>query len=327
MLNGFIRLSSNYLFMICLITSSCGNHESTVSKTESESIVINDYNIVIAPDLSNRINPKIHPKAVSDTILINELLDHAISFLDIKNRHMNQLDVYQFDFINNGILNNHIADPDSLKIDLRKFKNRGIDATNYIKTEMPKDIETFKDNVAKVYNYSLMHSSGADLWNYFNETINNSAINVSDEELPNDVGKKVIKRNQNIAILFTDGYIENTNRTRGYVLDEKIINNIRKDFLNSSSKDLKEFIYNHPEYQLNKTTNNLHGFNIMINELVDRSKDINGVALKQPTDFQIMKIVLEKWLRDSGALHVEVYDAVGNKELFIRRVRSFLENI
>lgn len=327
MFNGFIKHSIVCLFVsIFIIACGTGGQHNDRNNPEIP-IVINDYNVVIAPDLSNRINPKVHPKALHDTVLINDLLNHAIAFLDVKNRHMNQLDVYKFDFINNGILNNPIVDSDSLKIDLRRFKNKGIDAANYIRQKMPYDIEIFKANVAKVYNYALVHSSGADLWNYFNETIYNSAIDVADEELPNNIGKKIIKRNLNVVVLFTDGYIENANHTKGYVLDEQMVDNIRIAFLKSTSKNLKEFIYSHPEYQLNRTTNDLHDFNIMINELMDRSKDRNGVALKQPTDFQIMKVVLEKWLNDSGAAHVEIFDAVDNKELFIKRVESFLENV
>ena len=330
MLDSLMRIYKNCILFGCVTIGGCNstltNNEKPQPKKD-DTLVMNDYNIIIAPDLSNRIDPKIHPKALHDTILINSLMNHAIDFLSIKNRHVNQSDVYKFDFINNGILNNNIVNPDLLKIDLHRFKNKSMDAVNYIRYKMPTDIDTFKSNVAKVYDHELKHLSGADLWNYFNETINNSVIIAPDEEVPNDINKKIIKRNQNVVILFTDGYIESANNAKGYILDGTIINKIRTAFLSSNSKELKDFIYSHPEYQLNKTTNDLHRFNIMINELVDRSKDANGVALKQPTDFQVMKIVLEKWLKDSGAPHVEIYEAVDNTNLFTTRVQSFLENL
>jgi len=328
MRNPWAKLLNNCLLFVSMaVVGCCSNGGSSESQGKNDTIVMNDYNVIIAPDLSNRINPALYPKPVHDTVLIDSLIDQSIHFLDIKNRHTNQLDVYKFDFINNGVLNAHLVDGDALKIDLRYFKNKGVETRDYIVNRMPRDIDSFKYNVSKIYDYELTHSSGADLWNYFNETVNDAAIDVPDEEIPNDLGKKIIKRNQNVVILFTDGYIECANHTKGYILDDKMINSIRTAFLASSSKDLKEFIDKHPEFQLNKTTNDLHRFNIMVNELVDRSKNENGVALKQPTDFQIMKIVLEKWLRDSGAAHVEVHEAVNSKDLFIKRVSSFLESL
>lgn len=327
MYSRFIKINVFCLVLGCVFCA-CGTREVKTIPPARNVIIVNDYNVVIVPDLSNRINPKIYPKAVHDTILINALMDHAVDFLNIKNRQLNQLDVYKFDFVNNGILNKNVVVSDALKIDLRQFKNKGADVVDYINNKMPVDVDTFKHNVAKVYEYALNHPSGSDLWNYFNETINNSVVKVPDDtSFIASSYTNVIKRNQNVLILFTDGYIESANKGKGYTLGGKAVDDVRNAFLKSGSKDLKTFIYSHPECQLNKTTNSLNGLNIMINELIDRSKDANGVALKQPTDFQIMKIIWEKWLKDSGAAHVEVYTAIESKKVFVDNVRAFLEEI
>lgn len=327
-------------FVIVSFLLSCGNasEQHSTSKdgsrdtefTGNDSIYNNDFNVLFVPDLSNRIDQRLHPKPVNDTVIISNIIDSVVSLIDINNRRTNQLDVYKFDFINKGILNSNICNPKDLEINLGVFDKKQIEASNYLRTGIQKDIIHFKDNIRKVYDYSQAHPAGADLWNYFNETINSSLIEEEPRVLPssnNDSSEPIIiKQYKNLVVLFTDGYIENANKAKGYVLDPALIEKVRKEFLVSGNRDLKSFILSNPNYLLNKTNNDLHGVHVLVMEMIDRSLDKSGVALKQPTDFQIMKILWEEWLISSGAESVQLHQAVRKKEEGLAIIRKYLSN-
>src|SRR5690606_35566769 len=94
---------------------------------------------------------------------------------DLKGRSLNQWDIYKFDFINNSTLNNSdVCKPEELEINLLRFKGKLAEAASYLRDSIDKDIYLFKSNVRSIYNYSINNSAGADLWNYFNETITTS---------------------------------------------------------------------------------------------------------------------------------------------------------
>lgn len=237
---------------------------------------------------------------------------------------MNQLDVYKLDFINRGILNKNVVDPKDLEINFKKFENNLSASSEYKRKGLKSDVLKFKSGVSKIYNYSLKNSSGSDVWNYFNETIKSSIINNPDKI---DSIAKTIKNTKNIVVLFTDGYIESTNNDLGYTFDQKLIKKIRTEFLNSKSTDLEKFISSKPEYLIKKTSNNLHDINILILEMVDRSLDKNGSTTIQPTDFEIMKIIWTKWLKDSGASQVEIYPAFSKETDSFEALEKFMKEI
>lgn len=316
-------INTAFLIIIVLNIVSCGDDDNSNNTSNKDTIIQKDYSVVIAPDLSNRIKPIIHPKAISDTVLINAILDNSISFLDIGNRHINQYDSYLMGFINDGLVNSGSINAEKLRIDLRKFEKKPIDEANYIRTKMPGDIDSFKKEVAQIYQYSELQNNGADIWTFLNDPVHHLIKNINEEIVPNDLDKIILKQNKNILVLFTDGYIENVNNTLGYTLNQSLVDKIRNAFLASGSKDLNSFINSNKAYQLN-TVNNLQGLNIMINEMDDRSKDKNGVALAHPTDFEIMKIIWIKWLKDSGAGVVDVYPEVNAKSDFVAHLKSFL---
>lgn len=309
------------ILSIVFITSCC--------KKEDPSLIapkVYDYNVLIVPDLSNRINPEIHPKPLNDTLLINNIANHINDLLKIKSRQMNQLDTYKFDFINQGILNQHIADTEHLKINFRKFKDQAQKASNYKRHDLKSDIASFKKNIAKVYDYSLANSAGSDVWNYFNQNIKSSMINESDQTLEIAKDEFIITGTRNIAVLFTDGYIESANNSSGFRLDQDLIKKIRKEYVGSGSVDLEKFIISKPEYLIRKTSD-LNHLNVLVFEMVDRSLDKNGATTIQPTDFEIMKIIWKKWLKDSGAAQVEIYPAFSNKADAYEALKKFMEEI
>lgn len=309
-----------------LFITSCGKKEDNLRITTENLPKIYDYNVLIVPDLSNRINPEIHPKPLADTLLINTIADHINDFLKTKGRQMNQLDVYKFDFINRGILNQHIANTEHMEINFKKFKNKPQDASHYKRYDLKTDIASFKNNIAKVYEYSLAHSAGSDVWNYFNQNIKNSMISEPDQKVEIEKDQFVITGTRNIAVLFTDGYIESANNSSGYRLDQDLIKKIRKEYISSGSVDLEKFILSKPEYLIKKTSD-LNHLNVLVFEMVDRSLDKNGATTVQPTDFEIMKIIWKNWLKDSGASEVEIYPALTNKTEAYEALKKFMETI
>ncbi|WP_131401741.1 hypothetical protein [Chryseobacterium sp. JM1] len=319
-ISGILKVLS-----ILFITSCCNKEDTSLLKQENLPKIY-DYNVLIVPDLSNRINPEIHPKPLGDTLLINTIADHINDLLKIKGRQMNQLDVYKFDFINRGILNQHIADTEHMEINFRKFKNKSQDASHYKRYDLKTDITSFKNNIAKVYEYSLGHSAGSDVWNYFNQNIKNSMINEPDKKVEIAEDEFVITGTRNIAVLFTDGYIESANNSSGFRLDQDLIKKIRREFVSSGSVDFEKFILSKPEYLIRKTSD-LNQLNVLVFEMVDRSLDKNGATTVQPTDFEIMKIIWKKWLKDSGAAQVEIYPALTNKTEAYEALKKFMEEI
>lgn len=319
---------SLFFAFCCLIGSSCTNNSKQVKVENHKVLYKYDYNLLIAPDLSNRIVGSIYPKPIHDTTLILGLLDRIeTEFLGINNRKLGQRDVYKLDFINKGILNKHVINSKNTEINLRTVGSNTADHSAYIRNHLDTDVSKFKNEVQSVYRYSENHLAGSDIWNYFNETIHTSLIQIPDATVPNTGEHKVVRKNENIVVLLTDGYIENKNKQAGYVLDQTLIAKIRKEFLASGSKDLKQFIVANRDYQLMKTSKNLHGLHVIVMEVMDRSLDAQGVAKVQPTDFQILQIVWEIWLKDSGAKKVEIHQAVDNSTQFFKILSSFMNAI
>jgi len=315
-----IKFTLSFLAILPFLFNCCKEGNGSPANNESYT-KINNYNVLIVPDLSNRINPDLHPKPIHDTVLINQMIDSIGSLLKVNNRQMNQLDVYKFDFINKGILNSGTANPENMEINFKIFENKLRDASEFKRKGLGQSVSRFKTEISKVYQYSLQHPAGSDIWNYFNETIKTSVINEPDKI--DSIGK-IVKSTKNIVVLLTDGYIESTNQASGYTFDQQSIQKIRNEFLKSQASDLEKFIISKPEYSIRKTTNNLKDLHVLILEMVDRSLDKNGAAKIQPTDFEIMKVIWTQWLKDSGASEVKIYPAFTKKTEAYLAVKKFM---
>src|SRR5690606_27676290 len=190
-----------------MIFSSCGSKSETDKNYKRDSVYVNDYNVLLVPDLSNRINPKIHPKPVHDTMILSNILDNIKTLIDAKGRSLNQWDIYKIDFINKTILNNeNVCKPKELEINLSRFKGKLPEAASYLRDTITKDISIYKSNLRSIYNYSLNNSAGADLWNYFNETITTSLKNRDLKDITSPTSTilepVILKQNKNVVVLF-----------------------------------------------------------------------------------------------------------------------------
>lgn len=315
------------LLAALILHTACGRTEPPPPPAPIPTTTIKDFNVLFVPDLSNRINADLYPKPVHDTILLNHALGQIRHFCSLNNRKTGQQDIYKLDFINKGVLSRQAVRPSEMEINLRKFGNDMIKRANYFRHSLRPDTEKFKANVESLYDYAAVHPSGADVWNYFNETIRGSLLDVPEAVVLQTKNNIVVKANKNVAVLLTDGYIESANKGQGYLVNGETIDKIRKDYNSSGSHDLKQFVYANKDYAINKTTQSLSGLNVLVCEVVDRSLDKNGAARVQPTDFQIMELLWTKWLTESGCDQVKVQQAVKTSEEFGANLETFLSSL
>lgn len=323
---GKYKLLNKLTYLLMLVLTSCaGSHDETKPLTLRDTITVKDYNLIIAPDLSNRIDFNVHPKPLHDTVLVNGIINDINSILTLQNRRVGQKDIYRLDFINPGILNNNWIDVDACKIDFSQFSNVHENA-EYKRNQLSGDQKVFKEEVQKLYGHAINDLAGADIWNYFNQTISNQVKIIAPETRVE--GEIVVSRElRNVVILFTDGYIENVNNNKGYQLTEKQVDDLRIRFHASKSNDLQAFIGTQPTYAIAKTTQSLKDLDVVVFEMVDRSLNPQGVAAKHPTDFEIMSIIWKNWLKESGCRHVEIFKAVADKNVMLERLKNFLKVI
>ncbi|RZK10220.1 MAG: hypothetical protein EOO43_20495, partial [Flavobacterium sp.] len=89
------------------------------------------YNVVFAPDLSNRLNSSLYPKAVNDADIVQGVLQNIWPDLLKQRRSEGQLDHYSVDFINKGLVNIYKVNPELLNIDFQRFERQN-DRINYV---------------------------------------------------------------------------------------------------------------------------------------------------------------------------------------------------
>ncbi|MDQ8140525.1 hypothetical protein [Chryseobacterium sp. CFS15] len=317
-----MKKSTYYIFLVIslLTTILCCKEDDQIKYTYKT-----NYNILLVPDLSNRINQSIHPKPLQDTVIINTVLDGIPQFLKIGNRSINQLDIYKIDFINRGILNEKTFNNSTFEISFLKFKNKLKEASEYKRNQLKPDILTLKKETTKIYSYASIQSSGSDVWNYFNETIHSSLSSQIDTVKVSNCNR-IISKTKNKVVLLTDGYIETINKTAGYHLNQDLIIKVRTEFLKSKSNDLQKFILSNTQFLIKKINNNLRNTDVLVLEVTDRSLDINGVAKYHPTDLEIIKIIWTDWLIKSGADRVQIHAALSNRKDVHTILKNFIEN-
>lgn len=317
-----MKTSTYYVFLLIslLTTISCCKESEEIKYTYKT-----NYNILVVPDLSNRIDQFIHPKPIHDTVIINTILDSIPQFLKTDNRTINQLDRYKIDLINRGILNDEKFNDAVFDINFLKFENKLKEASEYKRNYLESDILKLKKETAKIYSYASVQNSGSDVWNYFNETIH-SSLSSQVDIVKVAKHKGMIYQTKNKVVLLTDGYIETINKTLGYHLNQDLITRVRTEFLKSKSNDLKKFILTNPQFLIKKTNNDLKNTDVLVLEVTDRSLDTNGVAKFHPTDLEIIKIIWTDWLTKSGVGHVQIHAALSNRKDVYPIIKNFIES-
>ena len=282
------------------------------------------YNVVFAPDLSNRLNTTLYPKAVNDADIVDGALKNIWPVLRIK-RNDGQLDHYNVDFINKGLIGIYKVNTDLLNIDFQHFTRQG-DRISYIMSRgvsrtLPKDVSAFMSEYRRFNNLAAKSNNGADIWSYFQSGIDERIV------LPNLEKGKVIHTFKNIMVLLTDGYIEAGIYKKGYDLSGEKVSDFRKAFLKSKEPSMEVFLSKNNRFKITAVRNPfIKNLEVIVIEMYDRSLTKAGTATVHPTDMEIMKVIWTDWMKSSGVKRFELKAAASSKSEAIKYVTDFIKN-
>ena len=282
------------------------------------------YNVVFAPDLSNRLNTTLYPKAVNDADIVDGVLKNIWPVLRIK-RNDGQLDHYNVDFINRGLIGIYKVNTELLNIDFQRFTRQG-DRISYIMSRgvsrtLPGDVSAFMSEYRRFNNLAAKSNNGADIWSYFQSGIDERIV------LPNLEKGKVIHKFKNIMVLLTDGYIEAGIYKKGYDLSGEKVSDFRKAFLKSKELSMEVFLSKNNRFKITAVRNPfIKNLEVIAIEMYDRSLTKAGTATVHPTDMEIMKVIWTDWMKSSGIKRFELRAAASSKSEAIKYVTDFIKN-
>lgn len=273
-------------------------------------LVIDHYNLIIAPDLSNRLT--VRKKPVPDTEIVDSLLASIYPRITTFKRKMNQLDKYRLDIINPRQIIEYNVQSKLLTIDLGRFSKQ-LDRINYLgpfqaNSAFKQDKAAFSKEFKRITKSLTSNTAGSDIWTYLNEAIDNFKVDttVTYTSFEDD---RYINSYKNVIILLTDGYIESNNNEvvegKRKVLPQSLINSFRDDYnKNGKGLDLITFLRQKGYGILPLENPLLKHVDILVMEIDDRSQTKGG-ATKSPTDFQIIRAFWSEWFRFSGVRKFE----------------------
>ena len=338
------------LVSIVVLTSACficylyNKDEKEINKVEllergnnkSSNRITKHFNMLIVPDLSNRIEKA---KPISDLDIIYEILDNiSYKYLKTQNRRIGQQDRFQIGFTNQSIINKHNVNKSNLLIDFSRFdKQRNrieyLSGKNEVRN-LSSDLNIFKCELERNYKSASKEIVGADIYTFLKKL--NSSVILPKGILSNKITEdgRVLKHEyRNVIILLTDGYIEADRYTGDYIekciypnLSQERINSFRSDFeKNNKGRTLKQFFIDRC-YGITAVDNSLLSqTEILVLELDDRSVNNNGNATEDITDLDIIKLFWTDWLTKSNVKKFKLYDKAGSLNELQGHINRFLD--
>jgi hypothetical protein len=317
-----MRIKFISFLVVFLLLISCAAEKVTV---------VNEHiNLVITPDLSNRIEEK-YSKPVSDIDLINSIYSNYYpDIYKIKNRVMGQKDRIQFRFTNPSIINEFKINLENLSMDLRGMTPK--ERINYLANGGNKnELSTLDSEIKNIYQNALSHTTGGDVYNYFKKEISSSVLEFT--EKPKQIDEiTLINKHRNIIVLLTDGYIEaglygkeNCIGEKCYYLSKTRVDKFRKAFLASGNNNLKDFFMKSGYGIVPLENKNLEHIEVFVAEMYDRSLNKKtGSQTVSPNDSEIMTIFWSDWLVKSGVKHFKLLSIINSKEEFLTELKKFI---
>jgi hypothetical protein len=298
---------------------------------ENKTTINEHINLIITPDLSNRIED-LYLKPVSDITLITSIYNNYYPELyNIKNRVLGQEDVVQFRFTNPSIITDFKINLNNLRMDLSIMNPA--ERIEFLANGGNKDmIKILDKEVNNLYVKAKQNSTGGDLFNYFKREITSTVIRKTENPIVMG-GVTVINKQRNIIVLLTDGYIEaglygekNCRDKKCLYLSKTKVNQFRKDFLASGNNDLKDFFTKSGYGIIPIKNKNLENTEVFVSEMYDRSLNrITGSQTVSPNDFEIMTLFWSDWFEKSGVKHYKLLDVANSKEEFLLELKKFIE--
>ena len=327
-----IRKTIIILCSSLLLMSGCDGCKSKSSIDEKKRENVN-LNIIITPDLSNRVEANRYPKPVSDIALIRSVFDNYYPNLYEYNHRINgQKDALNLAFTNANIITEYkYKGLYSIDIAKKEDENRlYLKTFDSTETQFHKESRSFVNDIEELYRKASIKPAGADIISFFKNRINTVLKKNINSKIKN---YSIDTKFRNIIVLFTDGYIEaglygerNCLENKCYFLDGYVINKFRKDFKkNGKGMDLKSFFYKKNYGIIPVKNKELKNVEIFVCELYDRSLNRRtGSRTVIPSDFDIMKIFWADWLEKSGFKKFKLVEKVSNVDEFQASFMSFL---
>jgi len=310
------------LLILSVILVGCGldNHSNTGK--EKKEVIIEHYNITVSSDLSNRLNQKLYPKAVSDAEIVNIIGMNIYPKILGHKRAMNQLDQFRVDFINKKQISAYRVNTKNLEIDFSRFKLQA-ERIQYLRDSFQGDERRFESEFLKAQDKAIKNPFGSDIWTYMQQGVDGFIVN-NEQHLTKGSLFDYKNTYKNVLIVLTDGYIEAGILDEDYDLSGKKINAFRKEFLASGDKDIQTFYKKNPKYRIHKLANPLlKNLEVLVLELYDRTETNTGASI-HPTDLEIMKLIWSDWLKCSGVKRLELYPKFSNKAEAEKVIFKFL---
>jgi len=309
------------LFLIVSCNADISENNTKQKKIVSP-LVTQHYNITISSDLSNRLNPKIYPKAVSDVEIVKIFSECIYPRILTHKRSMNQLDQFRIGFINQSHVVKYHANTKLTNIDFAAFKTQ-YERINFLKLKFENAKKKLVGEFERINRNAIANPFGSDIWTYMQQGVDDFIVSktTSSSQIGN---KKFVNKYRNVLILLTDGYIETSFDSKKYGVSAKTISNFRKQYLKSGENDIEHFYKKNPIYKIHPLTNaRLKELEVLVLELYDRTQTNSGASV-HPTDMEIMKLIWTDWLSSSGVKRVELYSKFSNTSEAEMVVMKFL---
>lgn len=244
---------------------------------------INNLNISILLDLSDRINPEKYPNNSMefykrDLGYISILADNFINHL--KSKKIRQVDDKIQIFFN--------PEPKNPEINsISKELKYSISRNNISKEIYEKIKKSYKEETSKIYDLALADNNyvGSDIWRFFQNKVEDYCIE---------------DNYRNILIILTDGYMfhKDTKIKEGNMTSYITPNFILENKLNKSN--WKERI-EEEEYGFIKASDNLSNLDVLVIGL--------NPSEKNPYELDVLKEYWKNWLNDMNVNKFEIRDA------------------
>jgi hypothetical protein len=275
------------------------------------------YNVVIAPDLSNRVDNRLYNKPVDDSVIVNALIDNIPVLLKNNGRETFQRDKFRVDFVNRKLINTYNVDAKKMLIDFAIFGRDQQKRIDYVNGNgmhsLAKDAKILKSVFSRIENLARSQTYGADIWSYFNDQIDANVVDLKEDVMEYD-NTKYTNKYKNVMVMLTDGYIEAgldgekaCQGNRCYYLSSKRIQEFRAAFLKSGEPNIEKFFIDN-DYGLVPVNNKyLKDLEVLVLELYDRSLSKGGSATVIPKDKEIIELFWKDWLVKSGVKRFELH--------------------
>lgn len=313
-------------------TTKADSNPVTNPQAAGELITITHFNVIITPDLSNRLQK---PKSINDTRIVGAVLEEVLPVVINHKRKTHQKDRYQVSFISNKSITQYKIKTDDLRIGFDHFKGQ-LERIDYIKdiatpATLSGDRNKFLSEFDRIASAAAKAPDGADIWTYFNKGIDNTLL-MNKIEKTEYAGRPIVNQHRNIMILLTDGYIEASmfgekacaTGNQCYYLSGERIKSFRNAFKQSGMPSVKEF-YDKNNYGIVPANNaNLKDLEVLVLQMEDRSLNNAGNATVYPTDMEIMELFWSDWLEKSQVKRFELRPVVASDKEIEQIVSDFI---